>query len=106
MKKSARQSERRKARHPKKKGQFQTLKTGLQTIVEELEKQLELTKIYKGTKVVGIERGLGITASSLTTARCFMRMRPSSPLLIKRFAITDEDWLLGCGIWSQRLSPM
>ncbi|MDA7026002.1 protoporphyrinogen oxidase [Bacillus sp. CLL-7-23] len=41
----------------KKKGLFQTLKTGLQTIVEELEKQLELTTIYKGTKVVSIDRG-------------------------------------------------
>lgn len=40
----------------KKKGQFQTVKTGLQTIVEELEKQLDITKVYKGTKVVSIER--------------------------------------------------
>lgn len=35
----------------KKQGQFQTLSTGLQTLVEEIEKQLKLTKVYKGTKV-------------------------------------------------------
>lgn len=56
MKKSA-GNKSKQAAPVKKKGQFQTLKTGLQTIVEELEKQLELTKIYKGTKAVGIERG-------------------------------------------------
>ncbi|MCG8395890.1 protoporphyrinogen oxidase [Bacillus atrophaeus] len=40
----------------KKQGQFQTLKTGLQTLVEELENQLELTKVYKGTKATNISR--------------------------------------------------
>ncbi|MDR4434623.1 protoporphyrinogen oxidase [Bacillus tequilensis] len=40
----------------KKQGQFQTLSTGLQTLVEEIEKQLKLTKVYKGTKVTKISR--------------------------------------------------
>ncbi|WP_409068286.1 protoporphyrinogen oxidase [Bacillus velezensis] len=48
----------------KKQGQFLTLTTGLQTLVEELEKQLTLTKVMKGTKVTHIgreEKGYSVT---------------------------------------------
>lgn len=33
------------------------MSTGLQTLVEEIEKQLKLTKVYKGTKVTKLSRG-------------------------------------------------
>ncbi|GIN65858.1 MULTISPECIES: protoporphyrinogen oxidase [Bacillus] len=81
----------------KKKGQFQTLKTGLQTIVEELEKQLELTKIYKGTKVVNIERGG--QGYSLKLDNGVILQADSAVVTAPHKAIAamfpNEDWLKG-----------
>lgn len=43
----------------KKGGMFQTINTGLHTMVEAIENRLESTKIYKGTRAVQIEQQQG-----------------------------------------------
>ncbi|MEK5100145.1 protoporphyrinogen oxidase [Bacillus sp. FSL W8-0848] len=95
MKKSA-GNKSKQAAPVKKKGQFQTLKTGLQTIVEELEKQLELTKIYKGTKAVGIERGQHY---SFKLDNGIVLHADAAVIAAPHKAISamfpDEDWLKG-----------
>lgn len=50
-----------------KKGIFQTVKTGLQSIVEAIEKQLDEVQIHKGIKVTNIarnEKGYNLTLSN------------------------------------------
>lgn len=95
MKKSA-GNKSKQAAPVKKKGQFQTLKTGLQTIVEELEKQLELTKIYKGTKAVGIERGqhysFKLDNGIVLHADAAVITAPHKAIAAM---FPDEDWLKG-----------
>ncbi|MBU8787823.1 protoporphyrinogen oxidase [Bacillus glycinifermentans] len=96
MKKSAGNKSKQAAAPVKKKGQFQTLKTGLQAIVEELEKQLELTKIYKGTKAVGIERGqhysFKLDNGIVLHADAAVIAAPHKAIAAM---FPDEDWLLG-----------
>lgn len=95
MKKSA-GNKSKQAAPVKKQGQFQTLKTGLQTIVEELEKQLELTKIYKGTKAVGIERGqhysFKLDNGIVLHADAAVITAPHKAIAAM---FPDEDWLKG-----------
>ncbi|MEC1261680.1 protoporphyrinogen oxidase [Bacillus swezeyi] len=81
----------------KKKGQFQTLKTGLQTIVEELEKQLELTKVYKGTKVVSVEHAgngysMKLDNGSVLDADAAVITAPHK---VVSTMFQGEDWLNG-----------
>ncbi|KAA6453636.1 protoporphyrinogen oxidase [Bacillus swezeyi] len=81
----------------KKKGQFQTLKTGLQTIVEELEKQLELTKVYKGTKVVSVEHAgngysMKLDNGSVLDADAAVITAPHKAVSAM---FQGEDWLKG-----------
>ncbi|MFN2746988.1 MULTISPECIES: protoporphyrinogen oxidase [Bacillus] len=81
----------------KKKGQFQTLKTGLQTIVEELEKQLERTKIYKGTKVVKIKHAAGGYSLKLDNGTVLDADAAvvTAPHKAVSQMFQDEDWLKG-----------
>ncbi|MCY7771066.1 protoporphyrinogen oxidase [Bacillus haynesii] len=81
----------------KKKGQFQTVKTGLQTIVEELEKQLGITKVYKGTKVVSIERAGSAYSMKLDNGKVLHADSAvvTAPHKAAAAMFQEEDWLKG-----------